>query len=104
MKKAYVKTFLSSKTSNEHYQNLFTKNQGDEEMFQIFLNNKQKWQKAIGPKIKAWVTARLPFWLAERPEWFNEHAISIIPEEYIDDPKLLAHVRIRSVREIIQER
>jgi len=41
--------------------------------------------------------------LEQQPEWFNDHAMSIIPEDFIDDLKILARIRTRNVQDMIQE-
>jgi len=63
-----------------------------------------KWQKAIGAEVKNWVNVNIPIWLEEHPDWFNAHAMSLIPEDFIDDPSLLARVRTRNVTQIIKAR
>ena len=104
MKKAYIHTLLSTKTENKHLHDNFTNNEGDEAMFNIFTVNKHKWRKVIGSEVKAWLYTNIPIWLEEQPAWFNEHAMSVIPEDNIDDPEILAHIRTRNVQEMIQER
>jgi len=54
--------------------------------------------------VKVWVNANILTWLEEQPKWFNTLAMSIIPEEYIDDPKILVRIRSRNVQEIIKGR
>ena len=101
---AYVHTFVSSDAGNKSVQRQFTDNKDDEDKFAIFTVNKYKWQKVNGAEVKIWINAKTPIWLEEQPEWFNDHAMSIIPEEYIDDPEILARIRTRNIQEIIRER
>jgi hypothetical protein len=46
----------------------------------------------------------LPFWLEERPEWFTDHLMSVIPDDLIEDKALLVRVRTKNVMGIIGER
>jgi len=103
MKKAYVHTFLSTKTGNKFIQDNFTNNEDHKNKFEIFKVNKHKWRKAIGSEVKAWLNVNIPIWLEQQPEWFNDHAMSIIPEDCIDDPEILTRIRTRNVEKIIQE-
>jgi hypothetical protein len=52
--------------------------------------------------VKSYVNANVLTWLEKQAEWFNEHAMSVIPEDYIDDPEILARIRTRSVENIIR--
>ena len=54
--------------------------------------------------VKAWLNANIHAWLEEQPKLFNEDAMSLIPEHCTDDSGILACIRTRSVKKIIQER
>ena len=49
------------------------------------------------------MNANIHTWLEEQPEWFNEHAMSLIPEDYIEDPEILPRIQTRNAEKIIQE-
>ena len=42
--------------------------------------------------MKIWVNTNIPIWLEEHPDWFNAHTMSFIPEDNIDDAKILARI------------
>jgi hypothetical protein len=104
VKREYLHTFMSTKTCNEMSQDLFTKNERDEERFEIFSCNRHKWEYKIGLDVKTWVNERLPVWLEEEPEWFNNQKRSIVPDEFVTDPDILVRLRTKNVRAIIEQR
>ena len=104
VKKEYLHTFVSTKTSNEQTQDQFTKNEEDEERFNIFNDNRHKWEYKIGSDVKAWINERLPVWLEEEPEWFTDQRRSIIPDEFVTDPGILVRLRTNNVKAIIDQR
>jgi len=104
MKREYLHTFISTKTGNESAQEMFTKNEDDEQRFGIFGDNRHRWEHKIGAEVKAWINERLPLWLEEPPEWFNDQKRSVIPDDYVTDPKILVRLRTNNVKMIIQQR
>jgi hypothetical protein len=104
IKREYLHTFISTKTSNESVQELFTKNEEDEQRFTIFGDNRLKWEYKIGAEVKAWINERLLLWLEEPPEWFNDQRRSIIPDDFVTDPKILVRLRTNNVKKIIEQR
>jgi hypothetical protein len=104
MNKAYVHAFLSKETGNKSIQRKFTDSEDNETKFIILESNKHKWQEAIGDFVKIWLNANIQTWLEEQPEWFKDHAMSTIPEDYIYDSEILARIRTHHVEKIIQER
>jgi hypothetical protein len=104
VKKEYLHTFLSTTTGSESQQEFFTNNEEDEERFEIFGSNRHKWDYKIGSDVKAWVNERLPVWLEEEPEWFNDQKRSIIPDDFVTDPAILVRLRTKNVKAIIEQR
>jgi hypothetical protein len=104
MKREYLHTFISTKTGNESAQEVFTKNEDDELKFWIFEDNRHRWEHKIGAEVKAWINERLPSWLEEPPEWFNDQRRSIIPDDFVTDPKILVRLRTNNVKKIIEQR
>jgi hypothetical protein len=104
MKREYLHTFISTKTGNENAQELFTKNEDDEQRFLIFSNNRHKWEYKIGAEVMTWINERLPLWLEEPPEWFNDQKRSVIPDDFVTDPEILVRLRTNSVKRIIEQR
>jgi hypothetical protein len=99
IKREYVWTFFSAQSSNEAICELFTAAEAEDDAgkFQIFGQNRHKWHTKLGEEVENWLAARLPFWLEEQPEWFNEQKLSIIPDDMID-PEMIA--KLRSLKEI----
>ena len=104
MKREYLHTFISTKTGNENAQEMFTKNEDDEQRFWIFGDNRHRWEHTIGAEVKAWINERLPMWLEEPPEWFNDHKRSIIPDDFVTDHEILVRLRTNNVKKIIEQR
>ena len=104
VKKEYLHTFMSTKTSNKQQQDIFTKNEGDEERYGIFMCNRHKWEHTIGSNVKTWLNERLPVWLEEEHVWFNDQRRSIIPDDYVTDPAILVRLRTNNVQAIIEQR
>ncbi|GMI44330.1 hypothetical protein TrCOL_g754 [Triparma columacea] len=104
VKREYLHTFISTKTGNESTQELFTKSKEDEHRFTILETNEHKWEHKIGAEVKAWINERLPLWLEEPPEWFNDQRRSIIPDDFVTDPDILVRLRTNNVKEIIEQR
>jgi hypothetical protein len=104
VKREYLHTFISTKTCNESTQETFTKNKEDEDRFWIFIYSRHKWEYKIGAEVKAWINERLPLWLEEPPEWFNDQRRSIIPDDFVTDPEILVRLRTNNVKKIIEQR
>jgi hypothetical protein len=104
VKREYLHTFISTKTSHESVQEMFTKNEEDEQRFVLFESNRHKWEYKIGAEVKAWINEKLPLWLEEPPEWFNDQRRSIIPDDFVTDPKILVKLRTNNVKKIIEQR
>ena len=101
MKKEFRRSFVETTTSNRFLQDVFIK-EGlpDEQKIEVFTTNVYKWRDVIGEDVKHWVGERLPTWLEEKPEWFNEQKMSVIFDEYVEDKRLLARIRTRRVQDI----
>ena len=58
----------------------------------VFTNNKNQW-KSIYEEVKQWVCQNWPRWMEEKPAWFDDKMISMIPQDMIpssDDLKQIA--------------
>lgn len=93
VKKEFLVTFYSSKTSNEHLQEYFTLVDEDELRIELFQKNERKWRPFIGVEVKAWVNKRLPLWLEEKPDWFDEARRASIQDWMIDDKEMFKKVK-----------
>ena len=104
IKREYLPSFVSKKTANVYIQEKFTKNEDEWRKFHIFFRNRHKWEYAVGDKVKTWLSERLPVWLDEEPEWFDDLHKSRIEDDFISDKALLARVRTNNVKVILQDR
>ncbi|GMH72680.1 hypothetical protein TrRE_jg3880 [Triparma retinervis] len=84
--------------------NYFTDFEEDALRFQVFGCNRHKWEYKIGPEVKSWLNERLPVWLDDKPEWFDDLAMSQIPDDFVTDPAILVRLRTKNVNAIIEER
>jgi len=78
MEKRYLKTFFSVETGSQFVCNLFHNAKKDEEKFDVF-GNHSSFFMSIGSEIKEWLKDNWGKWMEEKPEWFNERAIDMIP-------------------------
>ncbi|GMH50385.1 hypothetical protein TrRE_jg1133 [Triparma retinervis] len=99
-----IASLFSLASFNLLVQQQFTHNQDDEQKFKIFGNHTGKWEYKIAKEVKVWLNKQLPIWLDESPEWFNDQKMSILPDDYIEDPEILRRVRTKNVKEIIEQR
>ena len=92
------------KTACEQSQEYFTKNSEDEIRFEVLSDNRHKWEYKIGPEVKVWLNERLWVWLEEEPEWFTDQRRSVIPDDFVVDSAILARLRTKNVKQIIELR
>ncbi|GMI30561.1 hypothetical protein TrCOL_g2212 [Triparma columacea] len=104
MNKEYVHTFIGTKTSDKVIQEKFTDFEEDAIRFQVLANNRYKWEYKIGPQVKSWLDERLPVWLEDEPEWFDDLCKSQIPDDFVSDPAILVRLRTNNVKAILEER
>ena len=105
IKRAYRRTFISTKTSNESVQAQFTDNEEDDQKrFLIFEDSRRKWENKIGEDVKVWVNNRLPVWLKEEPAWFTLTQRSMIPDNFIKDRDIRLQIKTKEVRGIARKR
>ncbi|GMI32515.1 hypothetical protein TrCOL_g3266 [Triparma columacea] len=104
MNKEYVSTFFSTKTSDKFLQEKFTDFEEDAIRFGVFKCNRYKWEYKIGPQVKSWLDERLPVWLENEPEWFDDLRKSQIPDDFVSDPAILVRLRTNNVKAILEER
>ena len=104
MNKEYVHTFIGTKTSDKVIQEYFTDFEEDANRFEVFNCNKYKWEYKIRPQVKSWLDERLPIWLEDEPEWFDDLKKSLIPDDCVSDPAILVRLRTNNVKAILEER
>ena len=97
IKREYLETFLSSKTSNKACQEEFTKADTDELKMEVFTNHEGKWRNSIGSEVTMWIGESLPVWLEEEPEWFTDKVKSDIPDWAIKDKSLVVKLTTHGV-------
>jgi hypothetical protein len=102
--KEYVQTFIDTKTGDKSNQELFTDFEEEWRRVLIFDRNRYKWEYKIGPQVKSWLDERLPVWLEDEPEWFDDLCKSRIPDDFVSDPAILVRLRTNNVKAILEER
>ena len=93
IKKEYLRSFFSMKTSSKSLQETFTNSTEDKYKIEIFSANRDKWEHTIGREVNVWIDEALPVWLEQRPAWFTDERMSIICEDFVTDPVLYAMIR-----------
>jgi hypothetical protein len=104
IKKKYLYTFMSLKTSCQKSQDSFKLHEEDHLKFEVFGCNRYKWEYKIGEPVKAWLNERLSIWVVDPPEWFNDQKMSIIPDDMVIDKGILQRLRGKGVQTIIEQR
>ncbi|GMI40699.1 hypothetical protein TrCOL_g5094 [Triparma columacea] len=104
MKKEYRYTFFSVKTGKQYTQEIFTMNSDSERKFKILSKNTHLWKKTIGVQVKSWIGEKLPVWIEEQPEWFNDEKMSLITDDMVEDPAMLVRLRTKNVQGILDQR
>ena len=92
VRRTYLSTFYSTKSGNEHIRELFERQTADERRLDILHCNKYKWLP-LWEKVKDFINERLPNWVEQQPDWFDDYIKSTIPDEMIEDAWLLSEIR-----------
>jgi hypothetical protein len=95
----YRSTFLSFKTGSQFSCESFQNKVGDSLKIDVFNQYKGHWEP-IKSDVRVWLNERLPTWLSEAPEWFNDQVKSMIPDELVEDPSILTKIRSTEVEKI----
>ncbi|GMH94869.1 hypothetical protein TrST_g7751 [Triparma strigata] len=67
---------------------------------QFSFNMHQSTFAPIKEEVKEWINERLPVWLAEKPEWFDDSFKAMILDEYVEDKAILKKIRTKDVMAI----
>jgi len=81
MKNDYRQTFFSTKTGKQTTQDYF-KSSDDSVKKEVITENKLSWRE-IREDVKDWVQENWWRWKTERPEWFTESWIAMVPDDMI---------------------
>lgn len=103
MPKKYRSTFYSLKTGSRYCCELFQKTREDSCKIHIFGNCKSYWEP-VQSEVRVWLNDRLPTWINESPEWFDDQIKSTIPDELLDNPSILKKIRGAEVEKIRERR
>jgi hypothetical protein len=82
-------TLWSGTTGRKVMQDLFLDGADDGRKFNVFWVTRLGWEAEIGTEVKAWTMGNWERWVEEKPDWFSEVKISVVPDEYIP-PRFLA--------------
>ena len=58
---------------------------------------------SIREDVRIWLSERLPVWIDDEDEWFDDYTKSIIPD-FLVDPEILQEIRGENVERLISER
>ncbi|GMH84142.1 hypothetical protein TrST_g12287 [Triparma strigata] len=97
------KTFFSTQTGQQFTCTNFEMAQNDLAKLDTFSIH-PSYYVPIKEGIKAWLNERLPVWIAEEPDWFDDQKKATIPDEYVIDPSLLKRIRGIVVEKIRERR
>ena len=88
IKRRYWRTFLTTSTSGQYAIQLFRESTSDESRFDAVFGNHKSYREPIKHEVKTWLAERYPIWQLERPVWFSEAAISLIPDDMLSKEAL----------------
>ena len=83
IKRRYLRTFVSTSTASQYTIQLFRESKADENRFDAVFGVHRFYYEPILAEVKSWLAERYPIWQLERPVWFNEAAISSIPDDLL---------------------
>lgn len=83
IKREYWRTFNSTETGLLYTVRSFREAPNDERRFDAVFTVHPSFVVPIKGEIKAWVQERYNIWQMERPPWFNDAAVAIIPDEML---------------------
>ena len=75
-------TFWSTRTGWRHSQGYFLDNIKDSHRILVFECNRSQW-RSIEAAVNEWTHANWARWEEEKPEWFTEQIISMVPDEFV---------------------
>ena len=90
------KTFFSTQTGKHYTRTNFETAPNDLAKMEVFTHHPSLYTP-IKDEVKEWLNERLPVWIAEEDDWFDDQKKATIPDEYVIDPSLL--IKIRGERE-----
>ncbi|GMH98498.1 hypothetical protein TrVE_jg10000 [Triparma verrucosa] len=93
----YLETFWTLQTGKEYIREYFTLNTEDRLKIVMLSKNENMWRAVLGEEVKAWLKERLPVWIDEGPEWFDDEKKVLIQDWMVDDKALL--IKLRSKEE-----
>jgi hypothetical protein len=99
----YRSTFYSLKTGSQFCCELFQNTSEDSAKIKVFTKYKGHWEP-IESEVRVWLNERLPTWIDESPEWFDDQVKSMIPDELVDDKAILIKIRSTEVENIRESR
>ena len=87
----YIHTFFSTLSGAQDAHNLF-KQPKPEDKLRVFKNNRMLWIR-IAPEVRTWLNSNIEEWNETEPAWWTEKMKAIVPDDFVDDPDVLAKIR-----------
>ncbi len=83
IKRKYLQTFFSTETASQYTIRLFRESKADEARFRSAFGNNSSYTESIKAEIKQWLDEKYPIWQLERPPWFTDVKIALIPTDML---------------------
>eukprot|EP00519_Triparma_laevis_P013538 CAMPEP_0182490554 /NCGR_PEP_ID=MMETSP1321-20130603/376_1 /TAXON_ID=91990 /ORGANISM="Bolidomonas sp., Strain RCC1657" /LENGTH=336 /DNA_ID=CAMNT_0024692759 /DNA_START=1397 /DNA_END=2407 /DNA_ORIENTATION=- len=96
----YRQTFLSTETATQFTCRKFKSTSDDHLKMTFTFCGHQSTYAPIKEEVKDWINERLPVWLAEKPEWFDDSFKAMILDEYVEDKAILKKIRTKDIMAI----
>mmetsp|Transcript_11554 Transcript_11554/g.23708 ORF Transcript_11554/g.23708 Transcript_11554/m.23708 type:complete len:612 (+) Transcript_11554:234-2069(+) len=107
IERPHVKSFFSLTKGSEHVCKIFKESKDMKSKMETFSYREELWRPFIEDEVRDWLnTVALPklvLSLAHTP-WFDDYHKSIIPDDMVDDPSMLARIRGKKVEELKKAR
>lgn len=96
-------TFWSTQTASQYTCSNFLELTDDNAKIELFTNH-ASFRSPIEYEVKTWLNERLPVWISEEPEWFDDQRKATVPDDYVKDPVMLKKIRGIEVEKIRERR
>ena len=84
MKKEYRGTFYTAMSGTQFTMNFFLRGIDDEQKSKVVRCNKPHWVP-IRDEVKTWVLGNWWRWVEEKPLWFSEAWVKMVPDDFVPD-------------------
>jgi hypothetical protein len=82
MDRTYIHTFTTTMTAPQYCVQFFKAATTDRQRISVFMDHRT-YYSSIDGELQAFIATNWGKWQAERPDWFTEDCVSIIPDRFI---------------------